>query len=65
MPAGAYAEVEKGFIRMTGIIASPDGRKIVKETVSGPIREPEALGEGLARSLMDKGGREILSALSK
>ena len=50
---------------MTGIIASPDGRKIVKETVSGPIREPEALGEGLARSLMDKGGREILSALSK
>lgn len=65
VPAGAYAEVEKGFIKMTGIIASPDGRKIVKEAVSGPLREPEALGERLARSLMDKGGREILFALSE
>lgn len=64
VPAGAYAEVERRFIRMTGIIASPDGRRIVRETVTGPVREPEELGEGLARILMENGGSEILSELS-
>ncbi len=59
VPIAAYATVdENNKISLTGLVAALDGRKIIKETASGI--EPEKLGEGLARTLLQHGAGELL-----
>jgi hydroxymethylbilane synthase len=65
LPAGAYALAGKGdrdgsdSLRLTGMIATGDGRIVLRHTVSGP--EPVALGRSLAAYLLDEaGGRALL-----
>jgi hydroxymethylbilane synthase len=59
VPIAAHATVdENNQIFLTGLVAALDGRKIIKETASG--NEPEKLGEGLARTLLQLGAGELL-----
>lgn len=52
IPAGAYATVGAGGrIELTGLLASPDGRKVVRQRRSGD--DPAALGRSVARLLME------------
>ena len=55
-----FAEVEGQTLKITGVIASPDGRELVRDRLEGNTREAVALGENLARTLLSHGGREIL-----
>lgn len=64
VPAGCYAEISGGMIKMTGIIASPDGGEMIRESLAGPEGDPDGLGRELAALLLRSGGKEILSALS-
>lgn len=51
IPAGAYATVGAGGrIELTGLLASPDGRKVVRQRRSGD--DPAALGRSVARLLL-------------
>ena len=61
LPVGAYAEVAAdGSITLRGLIASHDGRIVLRERVTGT--DPAALGEQLASALLDgAGGRALLS----
>ena len=58
VPIGAFAEVQNGVVRLTGVVARPDGTTVLREVRSGA--EPSALGEALGRSLLERGGDEIL-----
>lgn len=60
-PVGAYAVVgPRGLIELEGLIASLDGRVLLRRRRSGP--DPEELGRELARDLRDRcGGAEVLS----
>lgn len=52
IPAGAYATVGAGGrIELTGLLASPDGRKVARQCRSGD--DPAALGRSVARLLME------------
>lgn len=52
IPAGAHATVGvDGHIELTGLLASPDGRKVVRERRSGD--DPAALGRSVARLLLE------------
>ena len=52
IPAGAHATVSTGGrIELTGLLASPDGRKVVRERRSGA--DPSALGRAVARLLLE------------
>lgn len=52
IPAGAYATVgADGRIELTGLLASPDGRKMVRQRRSGV--DPAALGRSVARRLLE------------
>ncbi|MEQ9619672.1 MAG: hydroxymethylbilane synthase [Deltaproteobacteria bacterium] len=64
VPAGCHARVDRGSVSMSGILASPDGRVMVREKLSGGIDNTALLGEKLADLILDKGGREILDSLS-
>ncbi|TBL81653.1 hydroxymethylbilane synthase [Paenibacillus thalictri] len=61
VPIGAYAELlEDGqTIRLTGMVGSPDGEKMLKETMTGI--EPEQLGIALANKLIDRGAADLLN----
>ncbi len=59
LPAGAHATNPGGGVQLTGLLASTDGSRLIRDTRSG--RDPEMLGTAVARHLLDAcGGRELL-----
>ena len=58
-PIAAYAHVEKGRLRMTGVVASPDGRRVVR--VEGEAEDGRALAGRLAARALDEGAQSILT----
>jgi len=59
LPVGAYGETQVGDIKLRGIVASVDGRTVVR--VSGRGSVPQELGEKLGTEALARGAREILS----
>ena len=63
VPLGAYAHIENGALRMTGFVASVDGREMVRDSVEGSPQDADALGRALAQKLITQGADRILAAL--
>lgn len=64
IPIGMYAEVRDHRLELRGVVASPDGARLVRGSVCGPADRPEALGEQLALRLLEAGARAILTAVA-
>lgn len=63
VPIGAYATKQADTVRMTGFVASVDGKQMLKASVSGPADTAEGLGQQLAQQLIARGANAILAAL--
>lgn len=66
VPIGAYATVTKGnggelLLELAGMVGTPDGRTLLKETRSGS--DPEALGKEVAEALIAGGADRILAEI--
>lgn len=65
LPVGAYAvpiSPEPGSdLRLEAILASLDGRVILRAEATGSLASGETLGAGLAEELLDRGGRALLA----
>jgi hydroxymethylbilane synthase len=48
---------------LTGMVASLDGVRLIRDEVRGPQEDPESLGITLARKLRDQGAGEILEEI--
>lgn len=63
VPIGAYAQTQadhaESDIVMTGMVASPDGERMLKETVTGS--DPYEVGSQAAQALLNRGAETILS----
>lgn len=64
VPLAAYATVDDGALFLRGLVAEPDGSRILRAQRSGSMADAEALGEALAESLLDQGAGAILSRLA-
>lgn len=64
LPLAAYAVASGTQIRLRGLVAKPDGSRVVRAESSGPISEPESLGATLAGTLRNLGADAILASLS-
>ncbi len=64
LPLAAYAVANGAEIRLRGLVAMPDGSKVVRAELSGPSAAPEELGEMLAANLRALGADAILASLS-
>jgi hydroxymethylbilane synthase len=64
LPLAAYAVAMGTEIRLRGLVAMPDGRRVVRSELRGPVAAPESLGEALARELRSRGADAILAALT-
>jgi len=63
VPIGAHASLSNDTITLTGLIAAVDGRRILKETATGPVDQAQSLGTSLAETLLARGGKAILDAV--
>lgn len=63
VPIGVNTRIDGEILTLTGIVASLDGQKIVKDCVSGLAIEAEKLGTELAHRAKDQGAQEILSEI--
>jgi hydroxymethylbilane synthase len=64
VPIAGFARLDQGGqLVMQGMIASVDGERILKKSLSGRRVDAAAIGVQLAESLLDMGGREILAEL--
>jgi hydroxymethylbilane synthase len=61
VPIAAHGVVVGDQLHLTGFIASVDGSRSVRGSISGPAVECEKLGIALAEQLLKDGGHEILS----
>ncbi|MGH7232240.1 MAG: hydroxymethylbilane synthase [Nitrospiraceae bacterium] len=60
VPIAAHAVMKQEQIVIDGLIASLDGRQIIRDTVHGPAADAYALGVQLAEKLLANGGESIL-----
>ena len=58
VPIGAFAEVKEGRLRLSALVAHPDGAKVLRETREGD--NPVRLGEEVGEILLRRGGNVIL-----
>lgn len=65
VPVGCQAVIDGDSMRITGVLATPDGSKLIKEYVSGVIEDAEALGERAADLILNNGGERLLKELSR
>jgi hydroxymethylbilane synthase len=63
VPIGALAHVDGQSLTLHGLVASLDGRHVVRGEQAGSTADPEAPGRALARRLADEGGAAILQAI--
>jgi len=61
-PVATYASVDAGTMTVTALVALPDGSRHIRLATSGPQAEAEALGEALAKRMIDDGAAELLAA---
>ena len=60
VPIAGLAKVESGKLRLNGLVASSDGRKVIKGKVEGSSLKSEDLGRQLAEELLENGAGDIL-----
>ena len=64
LPIGALARRSNRALTLVGMVATPDGEKLVRMGHEGEESAPEALGETLAAAVVRAGGREILAEIA-
>ncbi|TBR58599.1 hydroxymethylbilane synthase [Westiellopsis prolifica IICB1] len=63
VPIGVNTEINGINLTLTGIVASVDGQKVVKDSISGETKDAEQLGTQLAKQMRGQGAQEILDQI--
>ena len=63
VPIGALGIPYDKKLRLWGLVASPDGRRVVRGDLTGSLSDPQALGRTLADLLRERGAEAILLEL--
>jgi hydroxymethylbilane synthase len=65
LPIAAHATLADGKLRLEGLVAQPDGRRIIRDAIAGAPAEAEALGQELAWRVLQNGGRALLEVTNQ
>ena len=60
VPIAAYGRVEGEKLVLDGLVADPDGRRVLRGRVEGSVEEAGELGRKLAAKLLERGAAELL-----
>lgn len=59
-PVAAYGRLEGGELILSGLVASPDGTRVIRLEERGPSRDGRALGLALAAAALAQGAEALL-----
>jgi hydroxymethylbilane synthase len=62
-PVAAYAELNAHQIELHGLVAEPDGSRLLRDSMTGTANDPEALGIRLADRVLAAGAGALLERL--
>lgn len=62
-PIAAYAELAADRMTLRGLVAEPDGSRVLRDSLSGSSEKPAALGEQLADLMLAAGAGPLLERL--
>ena len=65
VPIAAYGKIEKNTFTLCGLVATVDGKTVIKETLSGPKDSSEIIGVKLADRLVAMGAKTIMENLTR
>jgi len=65
LPMAALGIVEGDSLRLRGLIADPEGRRLLRGEVAGPASEAEAVGIALAEQLLSRGATELIAEAAR
>jgi hydroxymethylbilane synthase len=60
VPVGCYCEKKGGKLKITGILAGLDGKRLIRKTLDSSLDEASEKAIELAQSIIDDGGEELL-----
>jgi hydroxymethylbilane synthase len=63
VPIGVNTAIDGDRLTLTGLVASLDGQKLLKDSLSGPRQEAETLGNNLAQLMREQGAGAILAEI--
>jgi hydroxymethylbilane synthase len=63
VPIAAHARLSEGRLHLEGLVASVDGRRLVRDSIEGPVASARELGRRLAEQLLRRGGEAILNEI--
>lgn len=64
LPIAAFAEHDGHDMRLRACVGAPDGSRVVRDELSGPVRNASDLGTALAERLLAAGADRILADLA-
>jgi hydroxymethylbilane synthase len=64
VPIAAFAQCQSAELHVRGLVSTPDGTRILRHEICGPVTEAVQLGERLAVQMRTQGADTILAALS-
>ena len=63
MPIASLASVSSNVLHLSGLIASPDGKTLLRDSVKGSPTNPSGAAQELAELLEGQGARDLLASL--
>lgn len=60
LPIAAHAIIDHEELKLDGLVATPDGAKILRDQLSGAPKDPEEIGSSLATRLIELGANSLL-----
>lgn len=61
VPIAGYADLEGAEVALSGLVASLDGKQVIRGQGRAPTEQAADLGRQVAQEVLDRGGREILA----
>ena len=59
-PVATYATIADDRLKLTALVALPDGSRSLRDSLEGPASDAERIGRELAASLLEQGAGELL-----
>lgn len=64
-PVAAHAQLANGVLSLDGLVASLDGRRVIRSRATGAAAGAELLGQKLADDLLAQGAGKVLSEIER
>ncbi|MBC2704844.1 hydroxymethylbilane synthase [Desulfobacula sp.] len=64
IPVACFGKITGNEVVLTAVVASVDGKALIKEQIVSPMDKVESHGQALADQVLEKGGKRILESLN-